>query len=170
MRKNLGEANMFAFGIGTAVNRHIIEGMARVGMGEPFIITKPEEAPAQAERFRKMIQSPVLTRVKVNFQGFSAYDVEPLAVPDVLADRPSSGNEDRRRQNHLNGIQGNGSHRGHRRGKAKCQGTAGLRYLWARHRVPLLGLQQARPRPADKSDRSGLAYNLLTAYTFLPGG
>jgi Ca-activated chloride channel family protein len=69
MRKNLRDANMFAFGIGTAVNRHIIEGMARVGMGEPFVITKPGEAPAQAERFRKMIQSPVLTQVKLNFRA-----------------------------------------------------------------------------------------------------
>ena len=47
IRNNLGNANMFAFGIGTAVNRHIIEGMARVGMGEPFVIAKPDEAPAR---------------------------------------------------------------------------------------------------------------------------
>jgi len=68
IRQNLGHANMFAFGIGASVNRHIIEGMARVGMGEPFIITKPAEAAAKAERFRAMIQSPVLTQVKVKFQ------------------------------------------------------------------------------------------------------
>ena len=41
IRNNLGNANMFAFGIGSSVNRHLIEGMARVGMGEPFIITRP---------------------------------------------------------------------------------------------------------------------------------
>ncbi|MCG2720420.1 MAG: VIT and VWA domain-containing protein [Thermodesulfovibrionales bacterium] len=40
IRKNLGNANMFPFGIGSSVNRHIIEGMARVGMGEPFVGTK----------------------------------------------------------------------------------------------------------------------------------
>ena len=43
IRNNLGNANMFAFGIGTGVNRHIIEGMARVGMGEPFVITKQKK-------------------------------------------------------------------------------------------------------------------------------
>ena len=62
--------------------------MAHVGMGEPFVITKPDEAPAQAERFRKMIQSPVLTNVKVTFNGFNTYDVEPASIPDVLAERP----------------------------------------------------------------------------------
>ena len=51
IRNNLGNANMFAFGIGSGVNRHIIEGMAHVGMGEPFIITKPDAAQGQAEQF-----------------------------------------------------------------------------------------------------------------------
>jgi Ca-activated chloride channel family protein len=51
VRTHLNDANMFAFGIGSSVNRHIIEGMARVGMGEPFVITKPADAAAQADRF-----------------------------------------------------------------------------------------------------------------------
>ncbi|MCU0593828.1 MAG: VWA domain-containing protein, partial [Desulfobacterota bacterium] len=88
IRNNLGDANVFTFGIGSAVNRHLIEGMARVGLGEPFVITKPDEAPEKAERFRQLILSPVLTRVKVDFRGFEAYDVEPPSIPDVLADRP----------------------------------------------------------------------------------
>ena len=45
IRENLGEANLFAFGIGTSVNRCLIEGMARAGLGEPFVVTKPGEAP-----------------------------------------------------------------------------------------------------------------------------
>ncbi len=61
IRNNLGNANMFAFGIGSSVNRHLIEGMARVGMGEPFIITRPDEAQQKAEKFRKLIESPVIS-------------------------------------------------------------------------------------------------------------
>jgi Ca-activated chloride channel family protein len=174
IRNNLGDANMFAFGIGTAVNRHLIEGMARVGMGEPFIITQPEEAPAQAERFRKMIQSPVLTRVKVHFQGFSAYEVEPPAVPDVLADRPviifGKWRGPRNGKITLSGISGNGSYR-----EALDVGTikpmksnSALRYLWARHRIALLS-DYNKLRPNDQRMREvtdlGLGYNLLTAYT-----
>jgi Ca-activated chloride channel family protein len=174
MRKNLGEANMFAFGIGTAVNRHIIEGMARVGMGEPFIITKPEEAPAQAERFRKMILSPVLTQVKVNFQGFSTYDVEPLAIPDVLADRPVIVFGKWRGQPNgkitLNGISGNGSYREviDVRTIKSSKTISALRYFWARHRIALLS-DYNKLRPNDQRTKEvtdlGLAYNLLTAYT-----
>jgi len=174
MRKNLGNANMFAFGIGTAVNRHIIEGMARVGMGESFVITKPEEAPAQAERFRKMIQSPVLTQVKVDFKGFGAYDVEPLAVPDVLADRPVTVFGKWRGQPKgkitLNGISGNGSYREviEVQTVKSLKSHSALRYLWARHRITLLSdynkLRSDEKRVKEVTEL-GLAYNLLTAYT-----
>ena len=174
IRKHLGDSNVFAFGIGASVNRHIIEGMARVGMGEPFILTKPEEAPTRAERFRVLIQSPVLTHLKINYGGFTVYDVEPLSVPDVLAERP---------------VILFGKWRGHPRGKIVVSGLSGngpytdviqvastkpmktnaaLRYLWARHRIALLSdynkLHSNDERIEQVTDL-GLAYNLLTAYT-----
>ena len=51
IRQQLGQSNMFAFGIGSSVNRHLIEGMAHAGMGEAFVITKPEEAPGRRNDF-----------------------------------------------------------------------------------------------------------------------
>ena len=88
VRKNLSKANLFAFGIGSSVNRHLMEGLARAGMGEPFIITDPVQATEQAARFRRMVESPVLTSVKAKFEGLDVYDVEPAALPDVLGERP----------------------------------------------------------------------------------
>jgi len=174
IRNNLGNANMFAFGIGTSVNRHIIEGMAHVGMGEPFVIARPEEALAKAEAFRKLIQSPVLTQVKIDFDGFDVYDVEPRTIPDVLADRP---------------VIVFGKWRGRPQGKITLQGISGrelynteidvanvkpqksnssLQYLWARHRIMLLSdynlLRSDDKRIKEVTDL-GLAYNLLTTYT-----
>jgi Ca-activated chloride channel family protein len=86
--RNLSKANVFAFGIGSSVNRSLMEGIARAGMGEPFIITDPVQAPEQAARFRRMVESPVLTSVKATFGGLDVYDVEPQALPDVLGERP----------------------------------------------------------------------------------
>ncbi len=174
IRTHLNDANVFAFGIGSSVNRHIIEGMARVGMGEPFVITKPADAPAQADRFREMIESPVLTKVKVGFKGFSAYDVEPVSIPDVLPDRP---------------VMVFGKYKGEAKGTITVTGVSGsgrftesinvatvkplkenlaLRYLWARHRITLLSdynrLHSSDKRVKEVTDL-GLAYNLLTAYT-----
>ena len=174
IRNNLGRANMFTFGIGSSVNRHLIEGMARVGMGEPFVITKSEQAPEKANRFRKLIESPVLTGIKVDFGRFKVYDVEPPGIPDVLADRP---------------VIVFGKWRGSPRGSISLQGYTGehsfskkvdvseitplqansaLRYLWARHRIALLS-DYNRLNKQDKRVKEvtglGLSYNLLTAYT-----
>ena len=174
IRDNLGNANMFTFGIGSSVNRYIIEGMARVGMGEPFIITKPEEAPEKAGKFRKLIQSPILTGVKIDFGKFEVYDVEPPSIPDVLLDRP---------------VIVFGKWRGRPKGNICLQGITGdssfmekidttrvkpleinsaLRYLWARHRVAVLSdynrLNQQDERVKEVTNL-GLTYNLLTAYT-----
>ncbi len=174
IRNNLGNANMFAFGIGTAVNRHIIEGMARVGMGEPFVITKAEEAPAQAERFRKLIQSPVLTHVKVEFKGFQVYDLEPASIPDVLAERPvivfGKWRGEPRGNIMLSGISGDGRYTAAVDvGKVKpLQSNMALRYLWARHRITLLSdynkLRSDDKRIAEVTNL-GLTYSLLTSYT-----
>ncbi len=174
IRNNLGNANMFAFGIGTSVNRHIIEGMAHVGMGEPFIIVKPEEAQAQAENFRKLIQSPVLTQVKVTFNGFNTYDVEPISIPDVLAERPvlvfGKWRGNLKGTIKLNGISGEGKYAEtiNVENYKLSKDNAALKYLWARHRITILSdynkLRNDDKRVKEVTDL-GLTYNLLTAYT-----
>jgi len=174
MRKNLGDANMFAFGIGSSVNRHLIEGMARIGMGEPFVITKPDQALITAKKFRKLIESPVLTGIKVDFGKFKAYDVEPPNIPDVLADRPVIV-FGKWRGSALGTIslQGyTGKHRFLKKidvSKTKAlKSNSALRYLWARHRIALLAdynrLSKQDERVKEVTSL-GLTYNLLTAYT-----
>ena len=88
VRAQLDDVNFFAFGIGSSVNRFLIEGVARAGLGEPFIVTEPAEATEAAARLRRYIDTPVLTGIDVTFQGFDAYDVEPKKVPDLFASRP----------------------------------------------------------------------------------
>jgi Ca-activated chloride channel family protein len=70
------------------VNRYLIEGMAKAGLGEPFIVTDPGSAGAVAEKFRQYISSPVLTNIRVDYDGFDVYDVEPKSIPDLFAQRP----------------------------------------------------------------------------------
>ena len=88
IRQNLNKANLFAFGIGSSVNRHLIEGLAYAGQGVPAVILNQEEAPAAAAKFRQYIANPVFTQIKSTFSGFEAYDIEPVSIPDVLAERP----------------------------------------------------------------------------------
>jgi len=174
IRNNLGNANMFAFGIGSSVNRHIIEGMAHVGMGEPFVITKSEEAGTKAEAFRRMIQSPLLTQIRIDFDGFDTYAVEPKTTPDMLADRPvivfGKWRGKHKGTITLSGIAGNKPYREviDVSTVKPIPSHAALRYLWARYRIMLLS-DYNMLRPDDERIREitdlGIAYNLLTAYT-----
>ncbi len=88
IRNSLGEANLFAFGIGSSVNHALIEGLARAGSGEPFTVLNSQEAPAVARRLREYVSSPVLTDIEVRFDGLRVSDVEPPSLPDLMAERP----------------------------------------------------------------------------------
>lgn len=176
VRNNLSSANVFAFGIGSSVNRHLMEGLARAGMGEPFIITKPEHAAQEARRFRTMIESPVLTQVKARFEGLDVYDVEPRNLPDLLAQRPVIVFGKWRGEPHgqlvIEGQSANGPLQqvlpvlpGD---LSKSSDTAALRHLWARKRIAALSDQEALEggdAHAKAITDLGLQYNLLTQYT-----
>ena len=88
IHENLHDTNLFAFGIGSSVNRHLIDGLARAGQGEPFVVTDPSQAAATAARFRRAIESPVLTNIHVEAKGFETFALEPSAQPDLFAERP----------------------------------------------------------------------------------
>jgi Ca-activated chloride channel family protein len=176
IRSNMDKANFFAFGIGTSVNRFIIEGMAHVGMGMPFVITRQEEAEASALRFRQYVQNPVLTHISVNYNQFDAYDVEPISVPDVFSERPviifgkyrgsPTGSIT------IKGVNGEGSYESRLLASTAniSESNSALRYLWARERIRTLsdyastgygGSDEYKPAIIEM----GLKYNLLTAYT-----
>jgi Ca-activated chloride channel family protein len=174
IREHLGHANVFAFGIGSAVNRHLIEGIARAGQGEPFVALDPQGAQGCAERFREYVQYPLLTDVHVAFEGFQAYDVQPASLPDVMAERP---------------IVVFGKWRGEPQGRLVVTGRTGsgefrqafdaaevapdpsseaLRYLWARTRIAELsdfGDSGESDEVRQQLVSLGLTYNLLTRHT-----
>ena len=174
IQKNLNQTNFFSFGIGSGVNRYLIEGMAKAGLGEPFVVTKPQEARRTVDRFQAYIKSPVLTHVAVKYHGFETFDIEPSAIPDLFAQRP---------------VVVFGKWRGKLEGTIELRGTGGkseyvqtfnvadsspdemnhaLRYLWARTRIGRLSdfsIKNDNSENRDQITSLGLTYNLLTAYT-----
>lgn len=177
VRKNLSQANVFAFGIGSSVNRSLMEGLARAGMGEPFVITDPVQATEQAARFRRMVESPVLTSVKAKFEGIDVYDVEPAALPDVMGERPvivfgkwrANADGVAKGRIFIEGRSANGPYRQELKvDGAVRQDTAALRSLWARHRIASLSDQETLEGGDSFKQRItdlGLQYSLLTQYT-----
>lgn len=175
IREALGEANLFAFGIGSSVNRHLIEGMARAGQGEPFVVLRPEEAAAEAARFRRMILAPVLTGIRVTVDGADGWELEPAILPDLFALRP---------------LVLTGRCAGALRGAVTVTGTTStgpfhvrvnlareartladgevLGRLWARQRIQhLADLESLDHSPQRRREllRLGLRYSLLTDVT-----
>jgi Ca-activated chloride channel family protein len=174
IQHNLSLTNVFTFGIGSSVNRYLIEGMVKAGGGEAFVVTKRRQAYEIAQRFRRYIQSPVLTQIGLKFDGFGTYDIEQQGFSDLFTQRP---------------VIVFGKWRGQPGGTIEFSGTGGLGdysrtiqvadtkpletnralpYLWARTRISRLSdfnFKRGNPENKDEITTLGLSYNLLTAYT-----
>lgn len=172
--RNLGTTSFFSFGIGSSVNRCLIEGIAYAGAGESFVVTDAEDASETAGRFRTYIQSPVLTDIKISYDGFDVYDVEPAAFPTLFAQKP---------------IVLFGKYKGEAKGTVTVTGKTGnkdysqeiavsdtkaltdndaISYLWARTRVERLmdyGYNKDNPEVKEEVTKLGLSYSMMTPYT-----
>lgn len=174
IRANLDRCNVFSFGIGSSVNRYLIEGVARAGMGEPFVVTDEAEAPAIADKFREYIQSPLLTDIKIRSIGFETYDVHPVQLPDLMAQRPvilfGKWRGPITGAFELHGKNGLGDYvtRLDVAGTQPEEANRALRFLWARSRIAELSDYGSRDVAAEKIKEItalGLRYSLLTQYT-----
>ena len=174
IKKNLNNANLFAFGIGSSVNRYLIEGLARAGKGEPFVVTNKSDARPKADKLRTYIESPVLTGISVDYGTFEVYDLEPLAIPDLMAKRPLQIlGKWKGKPNGIITITGSNGDGKYKKSfdvgnTASKEEHRSLRYLWARTRVAELS-DYANFGQNDEAIREvtslGLTYDLLTRYT-----
>lgn len=175
IRNNLNKANFFAFGIGSSVNRYIIEGIAHAGMGEPFIVFNDKEAKEKADLFGKYVESPVLANISASFNGISVSDLEPITIPDVFAERPilifGKWQNPLQGSLTLSGIAGSNTPYSKTlefSNYPPSDKNKALSYLWARQRLQILSDYGANS-VSDETKREivalGLKYNLLTQYT-----
>jgi Ca-activated chloride channel homolog len=168
--ENLGNSNLFAFGIGSSVNRFLIEGLAKVGRAEAFVVSSEMDAAREAERFRNYISAPVLTDIKVSGTGVELYDTEPVAQPDLLAERPvlvlgKYRNAKAGASIELTGVSGAGA-QSWKFALGNADKDRSLPLLWARKRLERL---YVFPNAAEDSRQEilalGLKYSLLTSAT-----
>lgn len=174
IQENLDDTSFFSFGIGSSVNRSLMEGIAEAGMGESFVVTDEERAKETAERFRTYIEAPILTDIQVSFEGFDAYDTVPAAVSALFAEKP---------------VVLFGKWRGEPSGTVQITGKTGaedyvqeidvsqtvpseengaIPYLWARKKVDMLtayGYAREDENTKEAITSIGLAYSMVTPYT-----
>lgn len=174
VNNNLGTTNFFSFGIGSSVNHYLIDGIAKAGMGEAFVVTDFADTKVTSERFRAYIQAPILTDIQVKYNNFDTYDIEPANLPTLFAERP---------------IVLFGKWRGEPTGTIEITGKKGtenyvqeiqvteaepletnnaIGYLWARTKVDALtgyGADYDLDDVKQEITKLGLDYSMMTPYT-----
>jgi Ca-activated chloride channel homolog len=81
---SVGQGRLYAFGIGTAVNRYLIEEMARHGRGLSRVIDPSEKSHEAAIQFASRLKTPVLTDIRIDWGSLKPQDVTPALIPDLF--------------------------------------------------------------------------------------
>lgn len=172
-------ARVFAFGIGSSVNRFLLDKMAEHGRGEVEYVTLSDDGSAAAKRFHERIRNPLLTDVSIDWSGLNVADVYPKRIPDLFSSKPVI----------LSGRYSAGA-RGVIKLKGKMSGRDFVRdipiefpekesrhevlaTLWARTRIDDLmgqdynGIQNGNPREdiREAITQLGLNFRLMTQFT-----
>jgi Ca-activated chloride channel homolog len=172
-------ARVFAFGIGSSVNRFLLDKMAEVGRGEVEYVGLKDDGTAAAKRFHDRVRNPLLTDISIDWGGLPVADLYPKRIPDLFAAKP---------------LAINGRYTAAARGAIRVRGMlAGQRFervvevtlpaaeprhdvlasLWARRKVDELmsqdyaGVQYGtlNAQLKDAITALGLEYRLMTQFT-----
>jgi Ca-activated chloride channel family protein len=81
-------ARVFSFGIGTSVNRFLLDNMAAAGRGEVEYVTLEQKAGPAAERLFERMRNPLLTDITIEWNGLPVKEIYPALIPDVFAAKP----------------------------------------------------------------------------------
>jgi len=172
-------ARVFSFGIGSSVNRFLLDKMAEAGRGEVEYVSLDDDGSAAARRFHERVRNPLLTDISIDWNGLPVADVYPQRIPDLFGAKPVI----------LTGRFSSAA-RGTIRLKGKTAGNDFVREipvelpetmashdvlasLWARRRIDSLmdqdysGAQAGNMRPElkDTITQLGIEYRLMTQFT-----
>jgi len=81
-------ARVFSFGIGSSVNRFLLDGMARYGRGEVEYVGLNDDGSAAARRMHERVRNPLLTDISIEWNGMPVSDVYPKTIPDLFSAKP----------------------------------------------------------------------------------
>ncbi len=88
VKEKLGDARLFAFGVGAGVNRYLMSELGRVGRGftRYYDPTRDDETVgAIAEQLAARLQTPVLTDLAIDWGDVEVSGVLPAVLPDLYA-------------------------------------------------------------------------------------
>ncbi|MEM6739376.1 MAG: VIT and VWA domain-containing protein [Pseudomonadota bacterium] len=174
IRQQIGAARIYAFGVGEAVNRYLLDGMAEEGRGYARYVGLDEDALEVAEGLARDLESPLLTDIEIDWGDLAVSDVSPSRVPDLFA-----GQSVRLYARHEANGPASVEIRGRVRGRPASMtvplklthdiAEPALPLIWARNRIADLernAVVGAAPEVSDAEiTRLGLAFSLQTRNT-----
>jgi Ca-activated chloride channel family protein len=178
LRQNLGGARLYTIGIGSAPNAFLASKMAQFGRGTFTSIADLTEIQERMTRLLETIDSPVLTDVKLTFEGVEVADVYPEHLPDLFLRQPllifgriTSGHVGKA---HLTGRAGNETYETTiALNTSKAKFHPAITTLWARQAVEEM---MDHWRQSDENNRAeirssivahAIRYRLVTRFTSL---
>jgi Ca-activated chloride channel family protein len=174
IHQRLGASRIFSFGVGSAVNRYLLDRMAKLGKGAVAYIGLDDSAGEVVDLFYDRISHPALTDVTIDWGGMQVTDMYPGRIPDLFVGRPVI----------LTGrFKGNSSTTIHVKGKVgdmiqdiaiaadlddSAATHSGIACVWARKKIETLGSQatyDTNPDLPGEIRQVALEYGLMSAYT-----
>ena len=174
IHERLGAARIFSFGVGNSVNRHLLEGMARLGRGAVAYVGLEESATRIVDLFYDRINHPALTDVTIDWGSMQVSESFPKRIPDLFVGRPiivtgrftGSGVSTVRLRGQVGGAAREVPIDVDLETAAQHQGIASV---WARRYIEVLSDSMSRSQGsqelAGEVQRVALEYNLVSAYT-----
>ena len=178
LRLKLGGARLYTVAIGSAPNFFLATKMAQFGRGTFTHIADIGEIRDQMGRLLETIESPVLTDVKLSFEGVEVAEIYPQRPPDLFLGQPlliyGRISQGRAGRVHLTARAGDQPYEANFAFDASTASFhPGITTLWARQRVEDL---VDRWRLSEEDARSGIRatliahairYRLVTRFTSL---
>ncbi|GAB4295417.1 MAG: hypothetical protein Kow0090_10340 [Myxococcota bacterium] len=174
VEKRLGDARLFSFGVGTSVNRYLLERMAEVGRGEVQYARPDEDTKDKVEQFYERINNPYLTDIEIDWNGLSVEEVLPAKIPDLFSSQPLIV-YGRYKRGGAADITLNGKIAGERFSQRlnvvlpeRNEENLALAPIWAREKIKKLMMTMLRgenTETADEVTRLSLDFKLISQYT-----
>ncbi len=88
VHQRLGASRIFSFGVGSSVNRYLLDRMAKLGKGAVAYIGLDDDTSEVVDLFYDRISHPALTDVTIDWGRMQVTDVYPRQIPDLFVGRP----------------------------------------------------------------------------------
>jgi Ca-activated chloride channel family protein len=87
VKQERGDARFFAFGIGSSVNRYLIDGIGKLGGGSSMVVIPGERGATEraAASFFSLIDAPMLVDAAIDWNGLPVVDAYPQRLGDLFS-------------------------------------------------------------------------------------